>query len=613
MKILLIHSDYMEYEVTEKTGLAEDIEDSLKNGRMEEALTVFATIEKEDEGKEDEVIERGAEEIAGVAGKLGVKSIMIYPYAHLSSSLAGKDTALKVLKGLEAALSEHFTVHRSPFGWYKSFKISCKGHPLSELSREIRAGEKKKTREDVVAKITSEFVVLTPEGEEIPLNFESKSSLKFLKQYPSLKKAVYFEHMKGVANQEPPSIKAMQRLELIDYEPASDSGHFRYYPKGNMIFKLLEKWAGQIAHERLDAVEIDTPLLYDWSLPDIRGQTESFHERHYVVTTPEKREFVLRFAGDFGLFRMMSDATISYKNLPVRVYEFSKSFRFEKRGELSGLRRLRAFHMPDLHSFSRDVEHGWEEYMAIYREFSDLANASGIEYAVVFRVVREFYDRYRDKIVELLRHSGRPAMIEILSDRKHYWVVKHEFQGIDAVGGTFQLSTVQLDIEDAERYGIVYTDADGKQKGCIICHSSIGSIERWIFALMEEALKKEKPAFPLWLAPTQVRLIPLNDDFAADCRKIADSLPGVRTDIDDRDEKVGKKIRQAEREWINMIVVYGQKEKDSGKLPVRMRDGHIEEMIVEELREAIRRGTEGYPYEPLPLPRMLSKRIVFRG
>jgi len=613
MKILLIHSDYMEYEVTERTKLAEEIEDSLKQGKMAECLTVFITVEKEDDGKEEEVIKRGAEEIAGIAGKLGVSSIMLYPYAHLSSSLAGKETALMILNGLESALSEQFSVHRSPFGWYKAFRISCKGHPLSELSREIRAGENKKTREDVVAGISSEFVVLTPDGKEIHLDFEDKSTLNFLKDYPSLKKAVYFEHMKGVANREPPSIKAMQRLELIDYEPASDSGHFRYYPKGNMIFRLLEKWAGQIAHERLNALEIDTPILYDWSLPDISGQTASFHERHYTVRTPENREFVLRFAGDFGLFRMMSGATISYKNLPVRIYEFSKSFRFEKRGELSGLRRLRAFHMPDLHSFSTDIEQGWEEYMAIYREFSALANASGIEYAIVFRVVREFYERYRDRIVELLRYSGRPAMVEILSERKHYWVVKHEFQGVDAVGGTFQLSTVQLDVEDAERYGIVYTDADGQQKGCIICHSSIGSIERWIFALLEEALKKEKPSLPLWLAPTQVRLIPLNDDFVDDCRAIADSFSGIRVDIDDRDEKVGKKIRQAEKEWINLIVVYGQKERDSGRLQVRMRDGHLEEMGIDELKEYVRKNTEGYPYEPLPLPRMLSRRIVFRG
>lgn len=109
----------------------------------------------------------------------------------------------------------------------------------------------------------------------------------------------------------------------------------------------------------------------------------------------------------------------------------------------------------------------------------------------------------------MLKYSKRPAFIEVLSKMKHYWAVKHEFQGIDAVGGNCQLSTVQLDIVDAERYGIVYSDKDGKQKGCTICHSSVGSIERWIFSILENALKNEKPTIPLWLSPTQVRLIPV--------------------------------------------------------------------------------------------------------
>ncbi|MFB6216221.1 MAG: aminoacyl--tRNA ligase-related protein, partial [Candidatus Aenigmatarchaeota archaeon] len=129
---------------------------------------------------------------------------------------------------------------------------------------------------------------------------------------------------------------------------------------------------------------IDTPVLYDWDEPDIREQGSSFHERHYTVSAPDKpeKEFILRFAGDFGLFRIMRDATVSYKNLPLNIYEFSKSFRYEQKGELSGLRRLRGFHMPDIHSFTKDVEQGWDVYQDLYEKYNDLAEGTGVEFVV---------------------------------------------------------------------------------------------------------------------------------------------------------------------------------------------------------------------------------------
>jgi threonyl-tRNA synthetase len=169
-----------------------------------------------------------------------------------------------------------------------------------------------------------------------------------------------------------------------------------------------------------------------------------------------------------------------------------------------------------------------------------------------------------------------------------------------------------LDVADAERYGIVYVDQDGKKKGCIICHSSIGSIERWMYVLLEEALKHDKPSLPFWLSPTQVRVIPVGSEFAKDCEKLADSIC-ARVDIDDSDDKVGKKIRNAEMEWIPMIIVLGEKERSSGQIPVRMRSGEVKVMTAEQLKAEIDGLSKGYPTARLPLPRMVSKRPVFRG
>ncbi len=612
MRVLLIHADRFEYEVKEPTKMAEPMPDGQpKKHGFKEALVAFSTIESSDEDAEA-IAEVASADLAEVFSKVKAERLVLYPYAHLSSDLASPELAVRVLKAVEAAVAgKGIEVHRSPFGWYKAFEIKCKGHPLSELSREF-AAKKKVTREEVVEKISKSYLILTPEGEEHPIDLENPDSLKVLDKYPSLKSFVLSEEIGRTEGKEPPSIKAMQKLEMVDYEEASDRGHFRMFPKGHLVFSLLEKWAEQIAVERIGAIQIDTPILYDWSLPDIRSQGMSFHERHYTLKTEEKREFVLRFAGDFGLFRMMKGATLSYRNLPLRIYEFSKSFRLEQRGELTGLKRLRAFHMPDVHCFTKDLEDGWKEYILLYRNYSDLADATGVEYAVAFRIVKEFYDKYKQNLIELLRYSKKPALIEVLSEMKHYWAVKHEFQAIDAVGGAAQLSTVQLDVEDAERYGIVYTDADGKKKGCIICHSSIGSIERWIYALLEEALKHDKPALPFWLSPTEVRLVPVGAEFIPDCERMADSLD-ARVDIDDTDDKVGKKIRNAEMEWINMIVVVGEKERTSGMLPVRLRNGEQKMMTLQQLKDEVERLTKGYPKARLPLPRLLSKRPAFRG
>jgi threonyl-tRNA synthetase len=619
MRLLLIHADYFEYEAkTAIKGLAEEIpEGKPKSHREEEVLVVFTAVEKGDD-KDPALMDRAVEGIMEVVGRIDTKKVVLYPYAHLSHDLGSPSMAKSLLTELDARIrAEGLEVHKSPFGWYKSFNISCKGHPLSEASRELHPGdeaeEKTITREEIVKDIESEFFVLTPDARELKIDFDKIDSYEDLEKFPSLKEYILTEEMgKKKAKGEPPSIKAMQRLELVDYEEASDSGHFKLYPKGRLIFDLLKDWAGMGAG-RLDCIQIDTPIMYDWGLEDIRGQGQSFHERHYMVHPPgEKREFVLRFAGDFGLFRMMRDANLSYRHMPVRVYEFSKSFRMEQRGELSGLKRLRAFHMPDIHSFSKDIDEAWKEYEAIFMNYHEFASATNVEYVVAFRIEKEFYEQAREKLMDLLMAIQRPAFIEVLSGRKHYWVIKLEFNGIDSVGGSCQLSTVQIDVEDAERYGITYTDKDGQNKGCIICHCSIGSIERWIYSLLEDALKKDKPELPFWLAPTQIRLIPVGDEFVEDCVKIAGALPG-RIDVDDRDMNVGKKIREAEREWINLIVVYGEKEQSSGKMPVRLRSGEIKELGLKDLKYEIDAGIKGYPYEDLPVPVRLSKRVIFKG
>jgi len=138
MRILLIHSDHLKYQTKSKTRIAEEIGEEKKKGQFENALVVFTAVEKEDEKNPTAVVDNAVKEIMDVAGKVKAENIVIYPYAHLSSSLGAPDIAKEILANMESALlSRDLPVSRVPFGWYKAFEVSCKGHPLSELSRSI--------------------------------------------------------------------------------------------------------------------------------------------------------------------------------------------------------------------------------------------------------------------------------------------------------------------------------------------------------------------------------------------------------------------------------------------------------------------------------------------
>ena len=471
-------------------------------------------------------------------------------------------------------------------------------------------------RQEIKKSISSKFLILDKNGVETPVSLKNLSSLDFSKNR-SLEALVRAEFEKGSVKDELPSIRAMQELELVGYEPASDKGHFRFYPKGALMFDLLRLWAEEIAIDRLGAYAIETPLIYDWDEPDIRNQSESFHENHYTVHLPDKPEkkFILRFAGDFGLFRLMKDAQLTYKHLPVRLYEFAPSFRYESSGNLSGLKRLRGFWMPDIHSFCTDLKEGIAEYKEIYYRYTELVNEMNVQYAVAFRVVEEFYLQNKQEILEMISYSDSPVLIETLSKMKHYWVMKHEINTVDNLGGVCQTSTVQLDVKDASLYGITYTDSSGKEKGCTIVHSSIGSPERWIFSILEEALKKETPTLPLWLSPTQVRIIPVSEEKHLNfCLEIAEKLKKqkIRVDIDDRKESLGKRIRYSEREWIPYVVVCGDKELGSSCFPIRVRGEEQKEMLLSVLAELIKEKTKGMPFRSSQ-GLLLSKKPVFRG
>jgi threonyl-tRNA synthetase len=620
MKLLLIHSDFIEYEVKEKAiPHPEDI--SIIKDRLEEALTVFIAVEKVDEKAPTQAVDEARKEIIKTAEQLKVRNIMLYPYAHLSSDLASAKAGKEILIQLEQEVKKQdFTVKRSPFGWYKAFTISCKGHPLSELSREIIPGKEKKAVEKE-KEIISRWCILTPQGELIDaekFNFTGHEELKLLYEYES-------SGTRKIVG-EPPHVKMMQSQELVDYEPASDSGNFRWYPKGRMIKGLLEQHINNMVRD-IGGMQVETPIMYDLEHPALSEYVKKFPARQYIVHSD--KDFFLRFAACFGQYMIAHDMTISYRNLPLRLYELTHySFRREQSGEVSGLKRLRAFTMPDLHTFCKDLPQATEEFKRQFSTAMRWMNSLKLDSEVALRFVKEFYENNQTLAQDLAKLAGKPILVELWNERYFYFVMKFEFNVIDSMKKASALSTVQIDVENGKRFNITYADEKGEKQHPYILHTSIsGSIDRNVYALLErEAIKMsqgKKPMLPLWLSPTQVRLIPVADEFVPDCEMLINELNAIspfyyiRSDIDDREESVGRKIRDAEKEWIPYIVVVGEKERKEKTISPRVRVSELGEgdkpYTITQLHNLIIERVKDYPQQKLPLGLHLSKRPKFKG
>lgn len=608
MRILLIHSDYLKYNVKNKTPVAEDIEEAKKEGSFDDSLVVFTAVEKDDENNPEGIVKNLVSEVKKTNDQVKAENIVLYPYAHLSSSLSSPKVAVQILKDAEEALlAEDFNVKRVPFGWYKAFEISCKGHPLSELSRTITADNADEAK---VERKPSKWQIL--EGNKITQIEDFEFNNKAFKQL------VDYELGQGASDEgEPPHVKLMREKEICDYEPASDVGNLRWYPKGRLIRDLLADYVYNLTVDN-GAMPIETPIFYDLDNEAIYQHAYKFGERQYRTDT--KKNLMLRFACCFGAFRTMADSYLTWKNLPAKVYELSTySFRFEKKGEVVGLKRLRAFTMPDFHSFCADVPASLEEFS----NQTDMCMQTGkdleLDFEVIFRATQDFFEENEEWMYEIAEKFGKPILLEVLPERHHYWVCKIDLANIDALGRPIENPTVQIDVESGKRFGISYLGEDGEQHNPTILHCSpTGSIERVLCAMLEKTaieLNEKSPMLPTWLSPIQARILTVGESHKEFAEELYEKIKAsnIRVDIDDRDESVGKKIRNASKEWIPYIFVVGDKEVESGKFQVTVREtGEKVDMTVDELIAEVNEKCEGKPFRRLPLPKDISRRINFQ-
>jgi len=611
VRILQLHCDHIEYNPTKKEiASAEEITPEPK--RLEEVVVAFVAVEEEDDST---IAKKAMDEIKESMEKIGCKKLLLYPYAHLSSKLASPTTALSVLKKMES-LGSDLDITRAPFGWTKSYTIKVKGHPLAENSKVItKESSEEKTSEAIKSesKIKSFWYIMSPDGSMTELsefNFSNNTNLEVLAKYETNKKRN--------VDEPPPHVNLMKKLAIADYEPASDSGNMRFYPNGRLIKSLIEQYVTDQV-KKYGGYEVETPIMYDSHHPSMESYFNRFPARQYNINAEGKQLF-LRFAACFGQFLMAKDFQMSYKNLPYRLYELTRySFRREQSGELVGLRRLRAFTMPDCHAFCSDMPQAIDELKARFDLSKNVIKELGINeenYEMAIRFTEDFYNDNKQLIQEFVKKNGKPVLVEMWKEQFFYFVLKWEFNFIDNLGKASALSTDQIDVENGNRYGIEFVDENNRPQNPIILHNSpSGAIERVIFALLEQAAKdaKEgrKPQFPLWLSPIQVRVIPLKEDFLEFSNTLAKKISQheIRVDIDDRNESIGKRIREAEKEWIPYILVIGEREVSSENLNVRQRNTEeTSEISFKSFIELIQNQTGGKPFSKLNAPLYLSKR-----
>ncbi|MCL4333327.1 MAG: threonine--tRNA ligase [Candidatus Thermoplasmatota archaeon] len=630
MKVLQLDVENMSYELIEpETSVYDESEE--KKFSVEDAVVMLISVEK---GDNEEIASKAIQETLGFMKKQKRKLLLIYPFAHLSRELESPREARDLLEFMRKTASESCEVVKAPFGWNKKWSIKIKGHPLAEQLKNYsgKVGESiqgassggtpaKEEISDAIKqeeKVRSTWYILTPEGELVP-------RAEFRKEgYENLKKFADYEITKVRTYQQvPPHIKLMQKLQLVDYEPGSDQGNMRFYPNGRLIKSLLERYVTEKTVS-YGAIEVETPIMYDYGHPALKEYLNRFPSRHYIVKSDDK-EFFLRFSADFGQFLLMSDATVSYKQLPFRFYEITRySFRRELSGELTGLKRLRAFTMPDMHTMCAGIDQAKEEFKKQFDFCMNVLDSIGIEqgsYEAAIRMTEEFWKENGDFIRYLVKTFGKPVLIEMWNFRYAYFDPKFEFNVVDTMGKATALSTVQMDHENGKRYNMTYIDANSNRQFPIILHDSpSGAIERVIYALLEQAAEDEKkgktPSLPLWLSPTQVRFVPLADRHLKKCIEEAKYMTekGIRADVDDTDSSLSKKIRNAEQNWVPYICVIGDREMESNKLSVRTRGKQGQsDRSSDELAQEILGAVAGMPKAPLSLSMMLSKRPIFRG
>jgi len=362
------------------------------------------------------------------------------------------------------------------------------------------------------------------------------------------------------------------QLDLFHLAENSPGSPF-WHPKGMVVWNELEDLRRRENAKR-GYVEVKTPLLYDIDTYITSGHYENYQENMFFVQGHEdEKPLALKPMNCPGHMLLFGERRRSYRELPLRYAESSTLHRDERGGTLHGLLRVKHITQDDAHVFVteeqiQDEIHGMVEYVRYLYDLFGLTPKAELSTRPEKRLgTDEQWDRAEGALEEALKRHGMEYTIS--PGEGTFYGPKIDLHMTDSLGRSWQMGTIQLDYQMPERFGLMYSGADNADHRPIVIHRALlGSLERFAGILIEHYAG----AFPFWLAPVQIRIIPVGEDHREPAQALKERLGDYRVEVDERDDTVGKRIRDAEVEKIPYVIVYGDKESDES-LAVRKRGG----------------------------------------
>lgn len=362
-----------------------------------------------------------------------------------------------------------------------------------------------------------------------------------------------------------------------------------YLPKGMILRNaLIDYW--REVHKKWDYVEISTPQIMKRTLWETSGHWDHYKENMYT-TVIDGEDFAIKPMNCPGSILVYDLEPHSYRDLPLRFGELGIVHRHELSGALHGMFRVRCFTQDDAHILlAKDQIQS--EVTRIAQLLDEVYSVFGLSYKIVLSTMpedhigtREDWEKAENALADAITSIGKEY--ELNPGDGAFYGPKLDFHVKDSLSRTWQCGTIQLDYQLPGRFNLEYTGSDGQKHTPVMIHRVVfGSIERFIGVITEHFAGK----FPLWLAPVQVKLLTVTEKFVPYAKEVADKLEacGIRVELDDRNEKIGYKLREARNQRVNYICVIGEREAEAGTLTVRSsKAGELGEMSKEEFTEKL--------------------------
>ena len=543
MDVESIHADYLKPEIS--------VYDKIMTKSIEsaDALVLFTCIE---EGDTQEIAREAMEDAIKFMGTLKRKTIVLYPFAHLSTNLAPPKRASELLDYMFSIVPEGYESKKAAFGWNKKLKLEMKGHPLAERLRSFPRSEHA-TNESLAVRKEEE-----PEWEQMMARIK-KSDFSGL---PETDHRIIGE-----------------RLELFSFQEVSP-GMVYWHNKGVILREILINFIRSELSKR-SYLEVSTPALANTVLWRVSGHWDHYKDNMFVTHIGDE-EFGLKPMNCPSAFLFYKTKKWSYRDLPLRVADFDQLYRNERSGVASGLFRVKILTQDDAHIFCSE-----EQIEAVISEILEMVKLMygifGLEYKVKLSTMPDSHigsEKQWEEATRKLSSSMEKAALkyEIKDKEGAFYGPKIDIDIRDSIGREWQCATIQLDYQMPARFGLVYSGADGKEHTPITVHRVIyGSLERFIGIMLEHYRGK----LPTWLSPVQVKVLSISEQLNHHASKIYErfAAAGVRAELDVSDKTLEYKIRSAKLQEIPYVLIIGKKEEQSGLVSIRGRDGKQKNMI----------------------------------